>query len=100
MDLTAQIPGHLARRLSLSGDLSRRAREALALEGYGAEALTEADIKRLLGLEMRMVSMGFSRVTARSFTKRSKDRDHDSAVTLDSVRRLQTQQQNEPRNLS
>jgi uncharacterized protein UPF0175 len=50
MDVTLHIPDELAQRLkAASGDLSRRALEALALEEYKLGHLTAADMRRLLG---------------------------------------------------
>ena len=51
MELTLHIPDDVAQRLTASGgDLSRRALEALALEGYRAKALTLYQVGELLGL--------------------------------------------------
>ena len=51
MELTLHIPDEVARRLSASGsDLSRRALEALALEGYRDRTLSLYQISELLGL--------------------------------------------------
>jgi hypothetical protein len=60
MDLTVKIPDDLAQRLSAaSGDLARRALEALALEEYKNGHLTKADLRRLLGFETREALDGF-----------------------------------------
>ena len=51
MELTLHIPDDLAR--SLAGahrDLSRRALEALAVDGYRAGALTQFQVSQLLSL--------------------------------------------------
>ena len=51
MELTLHIPDDVAQRLTASGgDLSRRALEGLALEGYRTRALTLFQIAELLGL--------------------------------------------------
>jgi hypothetical protein len=50
MDVTLHIPDDLAQRLkAASGDLSRRALEALALEEYKLGHLTAGELRRLLG---------------------------------------------------
>lgn len=50
MNLTVEIPDDLAQRLSTGGgDLSRRALEALAAEGYRQGRLHKPDLRRLLG---------------------------------------------------
>jgi len=60
MDLTVKIPDDLAQRLSAaSGDLARRALEALALEEYKNGHLTKADLRRLLGFGTREALDGF-----------------------------------------
>jgi len=49
MDLTLRSPDDLAARLGASGDLTRRALEALALEEYRAGRLARPELRRLLG---------------------------------------------------
>jgi len=51
MDVTVQIPDDLAGRMGASGDLPRRALEALAAEEYKHGRLTKPDLRRLLGFE-------------------------------------------------
>jgi predicted HTH domain antitoxin len=50
MEVTLHIPDHVAKRLSASGDLSRRVLEALALEEYREQTLTLYQISEMLGL--------------------------------------------------
>lgn len=51
MDVTLHLPDDIAKRLSaLGGDVSRRALEALALEGYREQVLTLYQISEMLGL--------------------------------------------------
>jgi len=51
MEITLRIPDDVAKRLSAAGgDLSRRALEALALEGYRDQTLTLYQISEMLGL--------------------------------------------------
>ena len=49
MELTVHIPDEIASRMSGSGDLSRGALEALALEEYSGGRLTDPELRRLLG---------------------------------------------------
>jgi predicted HTH domain antitoxin len=50
MDVTLHIPDDVARRLAATGgDVSRRALEALALEGYRDQTLTLYQISEMLG---------------------------------------------------
>jgi len=51
MEITLHIPDDVAKRLSdAGGDVSRRALEALALEGYRDQTLTLYQISEMLGL--------------------------------------------------
>jgi predicted HTH domain antitoxin len=62
MEVTLNIPDELAQKLAATGrDLSRKALEALALEGYRERTLTLYQISELLG---------FSRIEAEDFLGR------------------------------
>jgi predicted HTH domain antitoxin len=51
MEVTLHIPDDIAKRLSAAGgDVSRRALEAIALEGYREQTLTLYQISEMLGL--------------------------------------------------
>jgi predicted HTH domain antitoxin len=51
MEITIRIPDDLARTLAgPGGDLSRRALEVLALDGYRRGSLTQLQVSKLLGL--------------------------------------------------
>ena len=51
MEVTIHIPDDVGRRLSAAGaDVSRRALEALALEGYRDQTLTLYQLSEMLGL--------------------------------------------------
>ena len=51
MEVTLHIPDEVAKRLAAAGgDLSRRALEALALEGYREQTLTLYQVSEMLGL--------------------------------------------------
>ena len=51
MEITLRIPDDVAKRLlAAGGDLSRRALEALALEGYRDQTLTLYQISEMLAL--------------------------------------------------
>lgn len=55
MQVTLTIPADLAAQLISAGkDPSREAIEALAVEGYRTERLTEAEVRQMLGYETRM----------------------------------------------
>jgi hypothetical protein len=60
MDVTVHIPDDIAERLgAVSGDLSRRVLEGLALEEYKNGHITKAELRRLLGFETRYELDGF-----------------------------------------
>ena len=51
MEVTLRIPDDVAERLlAAGGDVSRRALEALALEGYREQTLTLYQVSEMLGL--------------------------------------------------
>jgi hypothetical protein len=51
MDVTLHIPDDICRQLAAAGgDISRRALEALALEGYRDQTLTLYQVSEMLGL--------------------------------------------------
>lgn len=55
MQITLNIPDELASQIVSDGqDLSRAALEALAVERYRTECLSESEIRSLLGFETRM----------------------------------------------
>jgi hypothetical protein len=59
MEITLHIPDELADLLDTTGDIERRALEALALAEYQAGRLTRPDLRRLLGFETRYELDGF-----------------------------------------
>lgn len=55
MQITVNIPDEFAKAIAPEGkDPARIALEALALEGYRSEALSESDVRRMLGFRTRM----------------------------------------------
>lgn len=60
MEIKLNVPDDIARELTSDGtELSRAALEALALEGYRARVLFEADLCRMLGFESGLDVHGF-----------------------------------------
>ena len=56
MDVQLQTPDDVARVIqNQQPDLSRAALEALALEGYRSERLSEGQVRRMLGFRTRML---------------------------------------------
>jgi len=94
MQVTLEIPDQLARQLSRDGqELSRAALEALALEGYRSERLSESQIRQLLGF--------LTRIQVHAFLKEHNcyllysiddlERDRQTAENLRSARRAASQ---------
>ena len=55
MTITVEIPEELAGQLIAAGqDPARAVLEAIALERYRSDRLSEAEVRRLLGFETRM----------------------------------------------
>ena len=55
VEITLNIPDELARQVTSEGqDPARVALEALALEGYRAERLSESAVRQMLGFDTRM----------------------------------------------
>ena len=55
MQITLELPEDIAKGLGTRWkDLPRAALESLALEAYRSQALTAAQLRRLLGIETRM----------------------------------------------
>jgi hypothetical protein len=55
MEITFKIPDELARQVASEGkDPARVALEALALDGYRAEQLSESAVRQMLGFESRI----------------------------------------------
>lgn len=59
MDVTIHIPDEPAVRLGATGDLSRRALEALAIEVFRTGGLTQSELRQLLGLPTRQALDAF-----------------------------------------
>ncbi|HEY5047425.1 MAG TPA: UPF0175 family protein [Rhizomicrobium sp.] len=53
MNIIVQIPDELASRLGTTGELERRALEALALEEFKLDHLSRAELRKLLGFSTR-----------------------------------------------
>jgi hypothetical protein len=60
MNVTVEIPGDIARRLSAGGgDLPRRVLEALLAEEYKPDRITKPELQKLLGIETSYELDGF-----------------------------------------
>jgi len=70
---------------------TRRALEALALEGYRSQRLGESAVRRLLGLQTRMDVHGFLKEHGVYLHYTMEDLEHDTAVALETARRFREQ---------
>jgi hypothetical protein len=85
MELTLRIPDDLASRMKASsGDLSRRALEALALEEFKSGHITKPELRRLLGFGTRYRLDGFlkSHGVYEDYTMEDFDQDRASQRQL------------------
>ena len=91
MRITLELPEDIARGLETTWkDLPRAALESLALEAYRSQALTSAQIRRLLGFETRMeVEQFLTRHEVFEFTASDFEHDRD---TLRQLRASEAQQ--------
>lgn len=86
MDVQLQIPDDVAFTLqSEQPDLSRAALEALALEGYRRERLSEAQLRRMLGFRTRLQVHEFLKAHKVYLNYSVRDLEHD----LESLKRFE-----------
>jgi Uncharacterised protein family (UPF0175) len=91
VQITLDIPDELAAQIASEGrDISRAALEALAVEGYRTERLSEWEIKRLLGFETRMDVHAFLKEHGAymHYSVADLERDRESALRLRAKRDL------------
>lgn len=88
MTITVEIPDALAGVLAAEGkDPARAVLEAMAIEGYRTDRLTEADLKELLGFDTRMDVHGFLKDHGAFMHYTAEDLDRDTAVAVGAARR-------------
>jgi Uncharacterised protein family (UPF0175) len=91
VQITLNIPDEFAAQLASGGrDISRAALEALALEGYRTERLSESEIRRLLGFETRMEVHAFLKAHGAylHYSIADLERDRESANRMRAKRQL------------
>lgn len=97
MTITIEIPDEFADRIAIAGrDLARTVLEAIAVQGYRSEQLTEADIRQLLGFETRMEVHGFLKEQGAFPPYTVEDLEHDREVARQVAQRAQTERHPEP----
>ena len=85
MQMSIELPEDVSRALQQRwGDLPKRTLEALAIEGYKSGALTESQVRRMLGFETRMEVHAFLKDAGVSLDYTKADLEED----LDTHRRL------------
>ncbi|MEM6782148.1 MAG: UPF0175 family protein [Bacteroidota bacterium] len=84
MEITLALPDDLAQRLRAeSGDLSRRALEALAVDAYRTGTFTPAEVQALLGFASRWDTESFLVSRGASLAYEAADLDADRATLRD-----------------
>jgi predicted HTH domain antitoxin len=89
VQITLDIPDELAAQIvSAGGDISRTALEALAVEGFRTERLSESEIRQLLGFETRMEVHAFLKEHGAylHYSVADLQRDHESALRMRAMR--------------
>ena len=85
MQVSIDLPDDVSRALQRSwGDLPRHALESFAIEGYRSGALTESQVRRMLGFETRSEVHAFLK-SAGVYLNYSED---DLAADLETHRKL------------
>ena len=97
MTITIDIPEELAGQLIAAGqDPVRATLEAVALEGYRSDRLSEADIRELLRFETRMEVHGFLKEHGVFLHYTDEDLAHDREVATEVTRRARAKRQGDP----
>lgn len=98
MEITLKIPDELAHQVSSGKDPARVALEALALEGYRAELLSESAIREMLGFESRIQVHAFLKEHRVHLHYDLSDLDRDRSTSERSrAKRGSSDSTNEPR---
>jgi Uncharacterised protein family (UPF0175) len=97
LTITVEIPEELAGHLIAAGqDPARAALEAIALEGYRSDRLSEAEVRRLLGFETRMEVDAFLKEHGVFLQYTYEDLVHDREVARQVADRVQMERQRDP----
>jgi hypothetical protein len=99
MEITVKIPDELAQQVASEGkDPARVALEALALEGYRAQLLSESAVRQMLGFESRIQVHGFLKEHGVHLHYDLSDLNHDRVTSERSrAKRSGPAPNNEPR---
>jgi hypothetical protein len=92
--ITVEVPDAVGSLLFANGQEPVRAvLEAIALEGYRADRLSQSEVRRLLGFETRMEVDAFLKEHGAFLHYTIEDFDHDRGVALEVAQRAQSQRQ-------
>jgi predicted HTH domain antitoxin len=98
MEITLNIPDEIARQVASEGqDPARVALEALALEGYRAERLSESAVREMLGFQTRMEVHAFLKRHGVYLHYDTADLEQDTATAETLRGRLQEKAPGKPR---
>jgi hypothetical protein len=93
MEITLRIPDELAKLLGTTGEIERRALEALALEEYKIGHLTKLELRRLLGFATSEALDKFLRMhDAYGLAKAARKRAEPAVAAPDEARRAKARQ--------
>jgi predicted HTH domain antitoxin len=94
MIIKVEIPEELARQLIDQGqDPARVALEAIAIEGYRSDRISEAEIRNLLAFDTRMEVDAFLKDHGVFLPYTNEDLAHDREVATQVARRARTTRQ-------
>lgn len=97
MTITIEFPEELAGQLMAGGqDPARATLEAVVLEGYRSDRLSEADIRELLGFETRMEVHAFLKDHGVFLHYTDEDFAYDREVAIQVARRARAERQGDP----
>jgi hypothetical protein len=89
MTVTVEIPDKLIESLAPGGaDVSRAVLEAMALEGYSTDRLSEYEVQQLLGLESRMDVHGFLKPRGVYLNCTMEDLWNDTSAGMETARKV------------
>ena len=89
MQIVIDIPDNIPGVIGQGQDPAQAALEALALEGYRSQRLSESGLRRLLGFGTRMEVHAFLKAHEVELECSMEDLDRDTAVALDAALRFQ-----------
>ena len=99
MEITFQLPEDVGQHLAARWqDLPRAALESLALEGYRSGALTQSQVRRMLGFQTRMEVDGFLKEHGLYFEYTLEDLDREAEGSRRVLEQRQAERASEAKN--